>query len=64
MNMNEFAGAGRLFDLLQIGEVQLANRVIGAALTGVEPIPNALMTEYDVQRTSAGMITARLQAVP
>ncbi|PZD73793.1 N-ethylmaleimide reductase [Acaryochloris thomasi RCC1774] len=49
-----------LFQPLQLGAINLENRIIMAPLTrgraGVERIPNELMVEYYQQRTSAGLI--------
>jgi len=49
-----------LFDTLQLGELQLPNRIIMAPLTrsraGSERIPNRLMADYYSQRASAGLI--------
>src|SRR5213595_3908794 len=57
-----------LFDPITIGDLQLPNRIIMAPLTrsraiGGERVPNALMTEYYVQRASAGLILAEATAV-
>ena len=53
-----------LFDPLAVGDLTLKNRVIMAPLTraraiGGGRVPNALMTEYYVQRASAGLIDQR-----
>lgn len=49
-----------LFQPLQVGSVQLRNRLVMAPLTrgraGKERIPNDLMQEYYTQRASAGLI--------
>ncbi len=49
-----------LFDPLQVGDLQLPNRILMAALTraraGRSHIPNDLMAEYYAQRASAGLI--------
>jgi 2,4-dienoyl-CoA reductase-like NADH-dependent reductase (Old Yellow Enzyme family) len=57
-----------LFDPIKIGDLQLANRIIMAPLTrsraiGDGRVPNALMTEYYVQRASAGLIISEATAV-
>ena len=57
-----------LFDPIRIGDLQLANRIIMAPLTrsraiGDGRVPNALMTEYYVQRASAGLIISEATAV-
>lgn len=49
-----------LFDPIEFGAIQLANRVLMAPLTrgrsDREAVPNALMAEYYAQRASAGLI--------
>jgi N-ethylmaleimide reductase len=49
-----------LFDPLQLGELQLANRIVMAPMTRSRAteadLPNALMAEYYAQRASAGLI--------
>jgi 2,4-dienoyl-CoA reductase-like NADH-dependent reductase (Old Yellow Enzyme family) len=50
-----------LFDPIRVGDLDLPNRIIMAPLTraravGGDRVPNALMTEYYVQRASAGLI--------
>jgi 2,4-dienoyl-CoA reductase-like NADH-dependent reductase (Old Yellow Enzyme family) len=56
-----------LFEPLQIGELELSNRIIMAPLTraraGVERVPNALMAEYYAQRATAGMILSEATSV-
>ncbi len=57
-----------LFDPIRIGDLDLPNRVIMAPLTrsravGGQRVPNALMTEYYVQRASAGLIISEATAV-
>ena len=57
-----------LFDPIKIGDIQLSNRIIMAPLTrsraiGEGRVPNALMTEYYVQRASAGLIISEATAV-
>jgi 2,4-dienoyl-CoA reductase-like NADH-dependent reductase (Old Yellow Enzyme family) len=56
-----------LFEPLQVGELELPNRIIMAPLTraraGVERIPNALMAEYYAQRATAGMILSEATSV-
>ncbi|QRX82673.1 alkene reductase [Glaciimonas sp. PAMC28666] len=57
-----------LFDPIKIGDIQVSNRIIMAPLTrsraiGDGRVPNALMTEYYVQRASAGLIISEATAV-
>src|SRR3954467_14665100 len=57
-----------LFDPITIGDLVLPNRIIMAPLTrsravGDSRVPNALMTEYYVQRASAGMILSEATSV-
>lgn len=56
-----------LFDPIQIGDLQLPNRIIMAPLTRCRAdegrIPNALMAEYYVQRASAGLILSDATSV-
>jgi N-ethylmaleimide reductase len=52
--------ADKLFEPIQVGAIELQNRMVMAPLTraraGVERIPNALMADYYRQRASAGLI--------
>lgn len=56
-----------LFDPVQLGELQLPNRIVMAPLTRcravVGRVPNALMAEYYAQRASAGLIISEATAV-
>jgi 2,4-dienoyl-CoA reductase-like NADH-dependent reductase (Old Yellow Enzyme family) len=57
-----------LFDPITIGDLQLPNRIIMAPLTraravGGARVPNSLMTEYYVQRASAGLILTEATSV-
>ncbi|MGI4861117.1 MAG: alkene reductase [Janthinobacterium lividum] len=57
-----------LFDPLQVGDLNLPNRIIMAPLTrsradGGARVPNALMKEYYAQRASAGMILTEATSV-
>ena len=57
-----------LFDPIRIGDIDLPNRIIMAPLTrsravGGARVPNDLMTEYYVQRASAGLILSEATAV-
>ncbi|MGE1083818.1 alkene reductase [Pseudomonas shirazensis] len=56
-----------LFDPLLLGDLQLPNRIIMAPLTRCRAdegrVPNALMTEYYVQRASAGLILSEATSV-
>ena len=57
----------RLFDPLQVGALELPNRIIMAPLTrkraGVERVPNAMMAEYYRQRAGAGLILSEATSV-
>jgi len=57
----------RLFDPIKIGALELPNRIVMAPLTrsrsGSSRIPNALMAEYYVQRSTAGLIISEATAV-
>jgi 2,4-dienoyl-CoA reductase-like NADH-dependent reductase (Old Yellow Enzyme family) len=57
----------RLFDPLQVGALELPNRIIMAPLTrkraGVERVPNAMMAEYYSQRAGAGLILSEATSV-
>ena len=50
----------KLFEKLKLGDYLLANRVVLAPMTraraGASRLPNALMAEYYVQRTNAGLL--------
>lgn len=57
-----------LFDPLKVGALELPNRILMAPLTrsraaGEGRVPNALMTEYYVQRASAGLILSEATSV-
>jgi len=57
-----------LFDPIKIGALELPNRIIMAPLTraraiGAGRVPNGLMTEYYVQRASAGLILSEATSV-
>ncbi|NMX69826.1 alkene reductase [Pseudomonas sp. WS 5111] len=56
-----------IFDPIQLGDVQLSNRIIMAPLTRCRAdagrVPNALMAEYYVQRASAGLILSEATSV-
>jgi 2,4-dienoyl-CoA reductase-like NADH-dependent reductase (Old Yellow Enzyme family) len=56
-----------LFDPIQIGDLQLANRIIMAPLTRCRAsagrVPNDLMVEYYTQRASAGLILTEATSV-
>ncbi|MCQ4345990.1 alkene reductase [Pseudomonas stutzeri] len=56
-----------LFDPLQLGDLQLPNRIVMAPLTRcrAEPgrVPGALMAEYYAQRAGAGLIVSEATAV-
>lgn len=56
-----------LFDPIQVGDLQLPNRIIMAPLTRCRAdagrVPNALMTEYYRQRATAGLIITEATSV-
>jgi 2,4-dienoyl-CoA reductase-like NADH-dependent reductase (Old Yellow Enzyme family) len=56
-----------LFDPIQLGALQLPNRIVMAPLTRCRAdegrVPNALMAEYYVQRASAGLIISEATSV-
>ena len=56
-----------LFDPLQLGSLQLPNRIVMAPLTraraGVEGVPNPLMATYYAQRASAGLIISEATGI-
>src|ERR1700761_3039990 len=56
-----------LFDALQVGDLQVPNRIFMAPLTrsrsGSERLPNQLMAEYYAQRASAGLILSEATVV-
>ena len=57
-----------MFDPIQVGALELPNRIIMAPLTrsravGGGRVPNAMMAEYYVQRASAGLILSEATAV-
>jgi 2,4-dienoyl-CoA reductase-like NADH-dependent reductase (Old Yellow Enzyme family) len=55
-----------LFDPIQLGDLQLANRIVMSPLTrcrAEDRVPNDLMVEYYRQRASAGLILTEATAV-
>ncbi|MFF7708151.1 alkene reductase [Pseudomonas sp. NPDC007930] len=56
-----------IFDPIQLGDLQLPNRIIMAPLTRCRAdegrVPNAMMAEYYVQRASAGLILSEATSV-
>jgi len=66
-NLQSSASAPTLHTPIRIGAWDLPNRIVMAPLTrsraGAERIPNALMAEYYVQRSSAGLIISEATAV-
>jgi 2,4-dienoyl-CoA reductase-like NADH-dependent reductase (Old Yellow Enzyme family) len=56
-----------LFAPLQLGAIELPNRIVMAPLTraraGMEAIPNALMAAYYAQRASAGLIVSEATGI-
>ena len=57
----------RLFDSMQLGSLELPNRIAMAPLTraraGREGIPNELMAAYYAQRASAGLIISEATGI-
>ncbi len=57
----------QLFDPIQVGDLNLPNRIVMAPLTrcraGAGRVPNALMAEYYAQRASAGLILSEATSV-
>jgi 2,4-dienoyl-CoA reductase-like NADH-dependent reductase (Old Yellow Enzyme family) len=56
-----------LFDPLELGSLQLANRIVMAPLTRArsnrDAVPTALMAEYYAQRASAGLIISEATGI-
>ena len=56
-----------LFDPLELGAIELPNRIVMAPLTraraGREAVPNALMAAYYAQRASAGLIISEATGI-
>ncbi|MDB5868539.1 MAG: NADH:flavin oxidoreductase/NADH oxidase [Polaromonas sp.] len=55
-----------LFDSVQVGDLQLANRIVMAPLTrnrAPDAIPTKLMAEYYTQRASAGLLITEATAI-
>jgi len=55
-----------LFDPVQVGDLQLANRIVMAPLTrnrAPDAIPTPLMAEYYTQRASAGLLITEATAI-
>src|SRR4051812_25054043 len=56
-----------LFDKLELGSIELPNRIFMAPLTraraGFEGVPNALMAAYYAQRASAGLIISEATGI-
>ena len=56
-----------LFDPLQLGAFEVANRIVMAPLTraraGKEAVPNPLMAAYYAQRASAGLIISEATGI-
>jgi N-ethylmaleimide reductase len=57
----------KLFEPLQMGDLELKNRIVLAPMTrgraGVERIPNELMADYYFQRASAGLLITEATVV-
>lgn len=57
----------KLFEPLQMGDLELKNRIVMAPMTrgraGTERIPNELMAEYYFQRASAGLLITEATVV-
>ncbi|MEP6965364.1 MAG: alkene reductase, partial [Polaromonas sp.] len=55
-----------LFDPVQAGDLQLANRIVMAPLTrnrAPDAIPTPLMAEYYAQRATAGLLITEATAI-
>src|SRR5215217_8436074 len=56
-----------LFDSLELGAIELANRIVMAPLTraraGRDAVPNELMAGYYAQRASAGLIISEATGI-
>ena len=56
-----------LFDKLELGSIELPNRIVMAPLTraraGLEAVPNDLMAAYYAQRASAGLIISEATGI-
>ena len=57
-----------LFDPIAVGDLKLPNRIVMAPLTrnrssGAGRVPNEMMRDYYVQRSSAGMIITEATSV-
>src|SRR3982750_2957608 len=56
-----------LFDSLELGSLELPNRIVMAPLTraraGFEGVPNALMAAYYSQRATAGLIISEATGI-
>jgi N-ethylmaleimide reductase len=56
-----------LFDPLELGAIELPNRIVMAPLTraraGRDAVPNALMADYYAQRASAGLIISEATGI-
>jgi 2,4-dienoyl-CoA reductase-like NADH-dependent reductase (Old Yellow Enzyme family) len=56
-----------LFDSLELGSIELPNRIVMAPLTRArsnrEAVPNALMAEYYAQRATAGLIISEATGI-
>lgn len=67
MNSQTTRPKNELLTPLEIGELELANRVVMAPLTraraGVDRVPNELMAEYYAQRASAGLIVSEATVI-
>src|SRR6201991_4298042 len=57
----------RLFDPLQLGSIELPNRIVMAPMTraraGRDAVPNELMAAYYAQRASAGLIISEATGI-
>lgn len=66
-NPNKPKPVSNLFSTLQIGELELPNRIVMAPLTraraGESRVPNEMMAEYYSQRASAGLIITEATVV-
>src|SRR3954454_12908201 len=67
MKIAERTSMPGLFDSLELGSIELANRIAMAPLTraraGFEAVPNDLMAAYYAQRASAGLIISEATGI-
>ncbi|CAK4647107.1 hypothetical protein LEN26_009618 [Aphanomyces euteiches] len=67
IDSHDIAGSFNLFTPIQVGALEMKNRIFMAPLTrkraGTSHLPNALMKEYYAQRASAGLIVAECSII-